>query len=78
MQIDVLSNTSQPILVDLQTQGDLLWGKVGIESIKRGKTVQGFDMNLHGWTLIRNKNEIFWEPVTTLDDFGIAEMKYDS
>jgi hypothetical protein len=63
--------------VDIQRIDENLWGKVGPEVLKKGMNYEGFDLARHGWTLIRNKSTIFWEPLDVGEDFGIPETKFE-
>jgi hypothetical protein len=54
-------------LGELRFIGNCIWAKVPMELIPPAsiQNCRGFDISLHGWTLIKKKDVVFWEPVTT-------------
>ena len=43
--------------------GNQNWGKVEESLIPLAKDYEGFDSRLHGWTLIRQSDNVFWERI---------------
>ena len=69
-QVDIISSTSILLVTEENAIGNEVWGKVEESLIHASKDYPGFDSRLHGWTLIRQMDNIFWERI--LEEPGIT------
>lgn len=60
-QIDVIPSSSILYLTEKKTLGHEVWGKVEESLLEASVDYPGFDSRLHGWTLIRQMDNVFWE-----------------
>lgn len=55
--------------------GNQNWGKVEESLIPSSKDYPGFDSRLHGWTLIRQSDNVYWERI--LEDPDVVSSSAD-